>query len=847
MTKDLQKGRAWRFALFVLLLGAVGIGKSYCSEITTDTNNRANTTVPEGAINGLFSVSATQQVYFSRGNLQYKASTAQWRFATNQYDYIGSANSHISSSYSGYIDLFGWGTSGWNCGNTYYRPWDYEGNNDAGGRLYGPSGRHDLTGDYVNSDWGYYNAISNGGNASHLWRTLTQSEWDYVFNTRSTTSGIRYAKAQVASVNGIILLPDNWSESYYSLININNGSANYSSNVINSSSWTNSLQAHGAVFLPAAGNRYGTSVGSVGDVGYYWSASNDGYYYGYAMVLLSDYFSTTGSSFIRCQGQSVRLVQSRQNTSMYNINATPNPAAGGTVTGSGDFNIGDICTVTATANPGYTFTNWTENGSVVSTNANYSFTVTGNRNLVANFTYVPQSFNVSVSANPSNGGSVSGGGAYQEGQSCTVHASPNSNYSFTNWTENGSVVSTNANYSFTVIGNRSLVANFTYVPQSFNVSVSANPSNGGSVSGGGAYQEGQSCTVHATPNSNYSFTNWTENGSVVSTNANYSFTVTGNRNLVANFTYVPQSFNVSVSANPTNGGSVSGGGTYQEGQSCTVHALAASGYTFINWTENGSFVSSNANYTFTVNRSRNLVANFTANPLPNYNITVTANPAIGGSVIGGGTYQQGQSCTVSAFANANYTFNHWTESGNVVSTNANYTFTVNGNRNLVAIFTYVPQNYSIAVSANPANGGSVAGGGSYQAGQSCTVRANANANYIFTEWRENGNVVSYNSNYTFTVHNNRNLVACFQTIEDIAEHESTTIAIYPNPVKYILCIEATEPIKIVEILNANGALVFKKSDCSDKTEINVQGLAVGTYIVRLTTASGVGISRFVKD
>ena len=108
-------------------------------------------------------------------------------------------------------------------------------------------------------------------------------------------------------------------------------------------------------------------------------------------------------------------------------------------------------------------------------------------------------------------------------------------------------------------------------------------------------------------------------------------------------------------------------------------------------------------------------------------------------------------------------------------------------------------------------------------------------------------MVSYNSNYTFTVHNNRNLVACFQTIEDLAEHESTTIAIYPNPVKYILCIEATEPIKIVEILNANGALVFKKSDCSDKTEINVQGLAVGTYMIRLTTDTAVEVRRFVKE
>lgn len=242
------------------------------------TNNRSlvahftqQSQAPTGAINGRFSVSANQQVYFSQGNLQYKASNATWRFAPNQYDCIAYDNSNISSSYSGWIDLFGWGTSGWNSGNTYYRPWDSDTSN---GSLYGPPGPYNLTGSYVNSDWGYYNAISNGGNQNHQWRTLTESEWSYVFYTRSTTSGIRYAKAQVNNVNGVILLPDNWSSSYYSLSSTNSGSASFSSNMISSSNWTNNLQSHGAVFLPAAGYRSGTSVNDVGSWGGYWSASS---------------------------------------------------------------------------------------------------------------------------------------------------------------------------------------------------------------------------------------------------------------------------------------------------------------------------------------------------------------------------------------------------------------------------------------------------------------------------------------------------------------------------------------------------------------------------------------------
>ena len=262
---------------------------------------------PTGAINGVFSVSASQRVYFSQGNLQYKASTAQWRFATNQYDYIGSANSNISSSYSGWIDLFGWGTSGWNCGNTYYRPWDSN-NSNGSGSLYGPPGQYNLTGSYANSDWGYYNAISNGGNATHQWRTLTQSEWNYVFNTRSTSSGIRYAKAQVAGVNGVILIPDDWSTSYYSLSNTNSSGASFSSNVISSSNWTNSLQSHGAVFLPAAGFRKGTSVYFVGSDGGYWSASYSYNSYLAYDVYFYDGYLVTDYRDNRYYGFSVRLV-----------------------------------------------------------------------------------------------------------------------------------------------------------------------------------------------------------------------------------------------------------------------------------------------------------------------------------------------------------------------------------------------------------------------------------------------------------------------------------------------------------------------------------------------------------
>lgn len=217
-------------------------------------------TCPTGAIKGLFSVSDSEQVYFSQGNLQYQASTNTWRFAEHQYDVIGSDNSNISSGYSGWIDLFGWGTSGYNGKHPYMA--------STNSTDYG-NGKTNISG--TNYDWGVYNAISNGGNQAGLWRTLTKDEWVYVFNKRNTASGIRYVKACVNGMNGLILLPDYWNGSVFPLSCTNTTSTTFDSNTISSSQWA-ILEQYGAVFLPAAGGRNGTMVYQV-DNGYYWSAS----------------------------------------------------------------------------------------------------------------------------------------------------------------------------------------------------------------------------------------------------------------------------------------------------------------------------------------------------------------------------------------------------------------------------------------------------------------------------------------------------------------------------------------------------------------------------------------------
>ena len=370
-------------------------------------------------------------------------------------------------------------------------------------------------------------------------------------------------------------------------------------------------------------------------------------------------------------------------TQQYTVNVSANPNIGGSVTGGGTYNQGQSCTVTATPNAGYTFTNWTENGNVVSTNRNYTFTVTGNRTLVANFQAQPQNYNITVSANPTNGGSVNGGGTFQEGQSCTVSATANTGYTFTNWTENGNVVSTQASYTFTVTGNRTLVANFEAQPQSYTITATAVPSNGGTVTGGGTYQQGQSCTLTATPAAGYDFIKWTKNGQQVSTEPIYTFSVTESAEYVAHFNV--QTFTVNVMANPSYGGMVEGGGTYNFTQSCTITATPNEGYIFLNWTENGTIITTSPSYSFAVMLDHNFVANFA---LQTIQISATVDPAEAANVSGAGTYEYGETVTLTLARNEDWAFQNWTEDGIVVSEEMTLTFIATENRNLVAHFMF---------------------------------------------------------------------------------------------------------------------------------------------------------------
>ncbi len=274
--------------------------------------------VKDGAlIAATFNVTDKKKICFSQGNLQFNAvegthvtadgsAAGTWRFAENQYDYVGSANDSISETYHGWIDLFAWGTSGWNSGAKEYQPWatsDTHSDYNVGGEE-----KTSLTDSYANADWGVFNAISNGGNQPTMWNTLTADEWSYLLSHYKWTMGM----VGEDSVLCFMLLPDdfqtpaNINMSVLSDLNDDWDEADYSSNVYTDVEFAK-LEREGVVALPCSGRRMVKKSGS-GNVGNYWSStSSEG---GKACKISFSYTSFTPQTVAyKDYGYAVRLVK----------------------------------------------------------------------------------------------------------------------------------------------------------------------------------------------------------------------------------------------------------------------------------------------------------------------------------------------------------------------------------------------------------------------------------------------------------------------------------------------------------------------------------------------------------
>ena len=252
-----------------------------------------------------FSVSASKQIVFSSGNLQYTQSTDTWSFASTQYEVFGTNNvtggsvsfdpeqgydNHYGNTVADKIDLFCWSTNISNFGIIDPPIVDWE-------KYY--------LGSFV--DWGT-NKIGN--DAPNTWRTLTYDEWDYVVFKRPNASSL-CGVAQVNDVNGLILLPDDWSCptsitvkcGFHKELNVE-AYGQYQS--FTSEEWVQ-LEQSGAVFLPAAGTRGPLSVQKVQYQGFYWSATEFDTNGAYILRFYSDYARVR--TWPRSIGLSVRLVK----------------------------------------------------------------------------------------------------------------------------------------------------------------------------------------------------------------------------------------------------------------------------------------------------------------------------------------------------------------------------------------------------------------------------------------------------------------------------------------------------------------------------------------------------------
>lgn len=240
---------------------------------------------------GVFSVAANKQVRFSPGNLQYYCSTSspQWRFAQHHYDVAAFAAAAYAENSGQWIDMFGFANSGYSRRSPY---------------LTSATAPPVSAISETSYDWGWYNAIANGGNVTGRWRTLSADEWTYLIVNRNACVGL----ALVNSKRGMIIIPDNWAQPDNVTTFVSGVSGGYQTNNYDAAAWAK-MEVAGAVFLPFNGYRDGTIQKEYTTTGQYWTDKLES---SKAKKLL---INSSGEALYDAQpayGMSVRLVRDVQ-------------------------------------------------------------------------------------------------------------------------------------------------------------------------------------------------------------------------------------------------------------------------------------------------------------------------------------------------------------------------------------------------------------------------------------------------------------------------------------------------------------------------------------------------------
>ena len=546
--------------------------------------------------------------------------------------------------------------------------------------------------------------------------------------------------------------------------------------------------------------------------------------------------STNPTYSFQVMGNASYVANFTQNT--YTVTATANPTDGGTITGAGTYYHGASVNLRAIANEGYNFVNWTENGTAVSTQPNYTFVITANKNLVANFeenhpegpyvtldSYMPTMALVGEDTDLTITFKNVGTAATSDTTIVTLTSS-NTNVNIMEGTSgfgvldadatttvsgflfslnSGVALGSNVTLHYTAVsGDNTWEGNFTITPnQVFTVTVAANNAEYGTVSGGGQFNYGESCTVTATPMDGYMFSNWTRNGNVVSSNVEYTFNVTNDMDLVANFA---EGVMIGDNGGTTTNQYLPSYNYYKQGLSEQIYTSAELGgaglITSIAFFNGGAektrtydfYMKATTKNTFS--SKTDWIAVSSVDKVFSGSVTMVANdwttitfsaPFVydGTSNVilvtddntGSYTSSPHMACRVFNASNQaiyayddSYNFNPLSPSSSSVTGNAILSVK---NQLIITKEAFSTEPVNITVSIEPAQAGTVSGGGEVPFGEICTVVVTPNTDYTFIGWTENGTLVTSDLTYSFTAVADRNLVATFIHAIEIGEATTT--------------------------------------------------------------------------
>ena len=436
----------------------------------------------------------------------------------------------------------------------------------------------------------------------------------------------------------------------------------------------------------------------------------------------------SGGDHSACTGQTctVTMDQDRSITANFvrthfYLGTSASPAAGGTVSGGGLFSATQSPAPTATVaimtNTGYRFTGWS---GACTGSSTCTVTMDAEKSVTANFV---RTYELATGVSPSGSGTLDhGGGTTDEGTAISITATPNLGYRFGEWVSDAGGCPLQSRYSpvcaFTMSQAVTVTAHFVVGP-TYMLTATASPAGGGTLTGGGEYNGGTGVDVTQTPNAGFRFSHWT--GGSCSGAGTCSVTMTRDRRVVA--IYVAR-YTLTTSA--TAGGSVSAGGTFDEGTDVTVTATPNTGYRFVGWSGHctGAGVC-----IVTLAENSAVTANFVQRD--DFLLLTGATPFAGGRVSEGGVYGFGIVATVTATANPGWRFDRWT--GACTGSGA-CTVTMDDDKLVSAHFVSTAATVTLRAHAQPFRGGTVTGGGDYAPGTAVTLTATPEAGYTFEGW-----------------------------------------------------------------------------------------------------------------